>query len=235
MWLQPCSVPMRTAMKTSVKSLASGSLRTGCSTQYPVTAATRARNQARPANPSFRVRGLASFGERDRFSGLGSDVLRLRTDGPVVRCLLEHVRRPSGNARHGKGGREEVLRQADRLQDPGGVELDVRGLRALRMLLVQDGESGLLDLRREVVELRVQALAHDLEDPRARVIGAVDAVPEAHESFLAVARLAQPVLGILGGADLLQLVHHSRGRASVGRTFQGADGADDARDQVRIG
>src|SRR5258708_32624717 len=99
-------------MKTSVKSLASGLFRTGCSTQYPVTAATRTRNQARPANPSFRVRGLAPFGERDRFSGLGSDVLRLRPGEPVVRRLLAHLRRPPGHARHGAGGWEEILRQA---------------------------------------------------------------------------------------------------------------------------
>src|SRR3989442_8438593 len=217
MWLHPCSVPIRTAMKTSVKSLASGLLRTGCSTQYPVTAATRTRNQARPANPSFRVRGLASFGERDRFSGLGSYVLRLRPDEPVVRRLLEHMRRPSGHARHGEGGREEVLRQTDRLQHPGGVELDVRGLGPLGMLLVEDGQRGLLDLRRQVVELRIQALAHHLEDPRSRVIGAVDAVPEAHESFLAIARLAHPVLGIRGGADLLQLVHYRPRPASLSR------------------
>src|SRR5438093_13092270 len=120
--------------------------------------------------------------------------------------LLEHVRRPSSDARYRERRREEVLGQADRLQHSGGVELDVRGLRPLRVLLVEDRERSLLDLRREVVELRVQPLAHRLENLRARVIRAVDAVPEADESFLAFARLAHPALGVLGPAALSLLL-----------------------------
>ena len=41
---------------------------------------------------------LSPLGERHRFVGFGSDVLRLRADEPVVGDLLEDVRSPSCSA-----------------------------------------------------------------------------------------------------------------------------------------
>ncbi len=48
--------------------------------------------------PSADDEPSAALGERHRFVGFGSDVLRLRADEPVVGDLLEDVRSPPGSA-----------------------------------------------------------------------------------------------------------------------------------------
>src|SRR6266511_3286650 len=125
---------MRTPMKTSVRSLSRMSARRGTtSTCQPVNAIAMSRNQVIPARPRL-VRTRASSPPRKRASPLGewhwlprlrSDVFRLRPDYAVVGSLFEHVSAPARDARDCEGGREELLGQPDRLQDPGRVELDV--------------------------------------------------------------------------------------------------------------
>src|SRR5712692_4013759 len=124
MWLQPCSRPIRAPMYTSVRSLSSASWRIGVKTHHAVRAPAISRNHASAARPRLRrtllsirpiMRELAPFGQGHRFSGFGSDVLRLRADEAIVGDLLEHMRSPAGSARHGERGREEFLGQADGL------------------------------------------------------------------------------------------------------------------------
>ena len=60
------------------------------------------------------------------------------------------------------------------------------------------------------------------EHHRARVVGLVDAVTEAHEPVAALDRVAQPRLGAVGGADL---VEHLRARGSARRRAAGPESA----------
>ena len=58
---------------------------------------------------------------------------------------------------------------------------------------------------------------------RARVVGLVDAVAEAHEPVAALDRVAQPRLGVVGGADRVEHVERAARRAAVQRARQRAD------------
>ena len=100
------------------------------------------------------------------------------------------------------------------------------------MLLVEDLQRDLLDAGREFVELRVHAPAHLFEDRRARVVHPVDAVAEAHELDLSLARVAHPLLGPVRGADELQLLDHRSGCPAVRRSLERSDGADQRGDEV---
>src|SRR5437762_2683160 len=104
---------------------------------------------------------------------------------------------PAGNPGDGKGGREVLLGQADRLQHTRRVELDVGRLRTFRMLFVKDPERDLLDPGGELVELRIHAPAHVLQDRCPRVVDAVDAMAEAHELDLALAGVTHPAFGVI--------------------------------------
>src|SRR4030081_1833545 len=97
------------------------------SRNHPSAARPRLRRTLLSIRPTIgkRPRLSSAFCEWYRFTWLGSDVFGLRPDEAVVRNLLEHVGRPAGCARNRERGREELLGQADRLQDDRPIELHV--------------------------------------------------------------------------------------------------------------
>ena len=105
------------------------------------------------------------------------------------------------------------------------------------MPLGEDAQRDVLDLDRELRATR--AVLHPLGDLAqrrgARVVGAVDAMAEAHQPLAAVERLADPRLGVLGRADLAELVDDLRRRAAVERPLHRADRARDRRRDVASG
>lgn len=72
-----------------------------------------------PAVDPPQYGGLSPLGERHRFVGFGSDVLRLRADEAVVGDLLEDVCGPSCGARGCECRREILVGQPDCLQHAG--------------------------------------------------------------------------------------------------------------------
>ncbi len=130
-------------------------------------------------------------------------------------------------AREREGRREERGREADALQHRGRVVLDVGLEDAARLELGEDAQHDVLDLDRELEPFGLAA--HPLGDlaqsRRARVVGAVDAMAEAHDPLAAADELADPRLGPLGRADLVELVHDLRRRPAVERALQRADRA----------
>ena len=68
----------------------------------------------------------------------GAHVLDVGPDQPVVRALLDHVRRPAGVARERERRREQVRREADAHQHRRRVVLDVGLQRPVRVLLGED-------------------------------------------------------------------------------------------------
>ena len=92
------------------------------------------------------------------------------------------------------------------------------------MALLERLQRDLLELLGDLELWRAELLGGALEDPRARILGAVDAVAEAHDPLARLKRLAHPALGV---AELLGLVEHRldvRGRPAVQRAGEGADG-----------
>src|SRR6187551_1975854 len=98
---------------------------------------------------------------------------------------LDPVRDPADRATDGEHHREHVERDAERLVDDAGVEIDVRIELALDEELVPEGD--LLQPHRElharVAAVLCEHLVRDtLDDARARVVGVIDAVAEAFEA-----------------------------------------------------
>ena len=127
----------------------------------------------------------------------------------------------------GEGRREEVRRQPDALEDRGGVVLDVRLEGPLGVELGEHAEGDVLDRDRELQPVRL--VLHRLGDPserlRARVVGPVDPVAEAHQPLAAGDRVADPLLGVLRRADPVDLLDDLRWGAAVERALHRADRA----------
>ena len=117
--------------------------------------------------------------------GAGADVARGRPEEPPGPLLLEDVRRPAGDARAGEHRRRERRRNLGDVEHDRRVVLDVRREHALGMALLERLQRDLLELLGDLDLRRAELLRRALEDPRARVLGAVDAVAEAHDPLAA--------------------------------------------------
>ena len=147
---------------------------------------------------------------------------------------------PSRGTPDGEQHREHVEGNPDGPQDDARVEVDVGVEPALREVVV--GQRSLLhlpgDVEQRVVDVhRLQEVVGGfLEDPRARIEVAVDAVPEPHEPDPGF-----PVLGLgqVGThrhalvADLLQHLDHTHVRPAVQRSPEGRDPRGNGGEQVR--
>ena len=85
------------------------------------------------------------------------------------------------------------------------------------MTFLQRCEGDVLELLRDLDVLRAELLRGPLEDPRARVLGAVDAMAEAHDPLAAGERLLDPCLRVAHRGDLLEHRLDVRRRATVER------------------
>ena len=133
--------------------------------------------QRRNASGEYRLRA------RHTAAGIRADVVGARTDQPVVRVLLEHVRRPARDAADRENRREQIDRDAERVVRRRRVEVDVRvqlllgldqRLDALRHLEPPGVAGALAELLRHLAQVR-----------RPRILGVVDAVAEAGNLLLA--------------------------------------------------
>ena len=84
--------------------------------------------------------------------------------------------------------------------------------------------------RAEPISLRGPA-----QDAGARVLGAVDAVAEAHQPLAAVQRVLDPLVGVAELLDLVEHLQHARRRAAVQRAAERADRARQRRGDVGAG
>src|SRR4051794_20934885 len=133
------------------------------------------------------------------------DVLRGRADQPALALLLEDVGAPARHPRAGEQRREEVGGNLGGGEHPPAPELDVGGEHAIGLARLQLGERGLLERLGDLVALGPDLLGGPAQHAGARVLGAVDAVAEAHEPLAAVERVLDPAIGV---AELLDLVEH---------------------------
>ena len=189
--------------------------------------------------PPRRTRGPAPPGLR-AFDGCSRarpapDVLRRRADQAALALLLEDVRRPAGHARAGEHRREQLRRHLGVVEHDRRPELDVRRQHAVGLARLQLGERGLLERLGDLEARRAELARGAPQHPRARVLGAVDAVAEAHQPLAAVERVLDPALGVAELLDLVEHLQHARGRAAVQRAGQRADGARERGRDVGAG
>ena len=158
-----------------------------------------------------------------------TDVLRRRPDQPALALLLEDVRAPAGDARAREQRREEVGGDVGVVEHDRGPELDVGGEHAVGLARLQLGERGLLERLGDLEALRADLLRGAAQHAGARVLGAVDAVAEAHQPLAAVQQLLDVALGVALALDLVEHLQHAAGRAAVQRAAQRADAPPTAR------
>ena len=151
---------------------------------------------------------------------------------------------PADGARHGEDDREHVGRDADRLEDDAGVEVDIRVQLALDEVLVFQRDLfqtlGDLELRvvrhAQLLQHFVAGLFHDLG---ARIEVAIDAVTEAHqlERVFLVLGLVDEALDVFLGlfTDLVEHGQHGFVGAAVCRAPQCRDTGADAGERVGTG
>ena len=150
-----------------------------------------------------------------------TDVFRARPDQAIVGVLLEHVRRPAGNAAHGEDRREEIDRNAERVIGGRRVEVDVR---VELLLALHQRFDALRHLEPVRLARPLAELARHLAQMRGpRILGVIHAMAEAGNLLLARQLCADDLVhplrsGVL--ANLEQHPHHVGIGAAVQRSLQ---------------
>ena len=132
-------------------------------------------------------------GER---AGAGADVLGARPDQAALALLLEDVGRPAGGARAGEQRREQLRRDLGAVEHDRRPELDVGRQHAVGLARLQLGQRGLLERLGDLEARRAELARGAAQHAGARVLGAVDAVAEAHQPLAAVERRLDLALGV---------------------------------------
>ena len=122
--------------------------------------------------------------------------------------LLQDVRAPAGRPGAGEERGEQIGRYAREVQHDRRPELDVGLQDPVRLALAQLGQGGVLQRQRHLVARRGQLLRRRAQDPRPRVLGPVDRVPEAHQPLSTVQNLTHVRPGV--AAALHRLDHAER-------------------------
>ena len=126
-------------------------------------------------------------------------------------------------------------RHLGEVEDDGGPELDVRGEHPVGPARVQLLERGLLEGGRGLVARGAEALAGRAQHAGARVLGAVDAVAEAHQAVALVEDALDVGRRVALLLDAVEHVEHAGGRAAVERPGHGADGPREGCGDVGAG
>src|SRR5919109_589136 len=206
--------------------------------------ATRSSAAAGMAPSEWLIRYVVDsrIGNRSRYDvrsvelALGrSDIAGRRTEQPAGSLLLEDVRGPPRDTRASEHGRCERGWNLGDVEDKRRVVLHVRPQGTLRMPTLQLGESRFFEPLRDLDLRRTELPRRALEDARARILSAVDAMAEAHDPPLCIECVAHPPFGI---AHRLDLVEHwldvGRG-AAVKRPRQRTHRGRERRTAVRSG
>ncbi len=86
-----------------------------------------------------------------------------------------------------------------------------RGEHAVGLACLQLGERCLLERLGDLDAVGAELLGGAAQHARPRVLGAVDAVAEAHEALAAVEGILDPLVGVTGSLDLVEHLQHAEG------------------------
>ena len=98
--------------------------------------------------------------------------------------------RPAGDARTGEQRREQLRRHFGEVEHHGRPELDVGRQHAVGLARLQLGQRGLLERLGDLEPRRADLARGAAQHAGARILGAVDAVAEAHQPVAAVEQAA---------------------------------------------
>src|SRR4051794_28661758 len=152
-----------------------------------------------------------------------SDIARRRPEEAPGSLLLEDVRGPAADARAREHRRRERRRNLRDVEHDRRVVLDVRREHTIRRPFLQRLQRDRFEVFRDLHVRRAELLRGALEDARARVFGAVDAVAEAHDPLLLLERLTDPLLWIAHALHFLEHRLHVRRRTAVQRARERTD------------
>src|SRR5436190_1158844 len=207
-------------------------------------AATRSSAAAGIAPSEWLIRYVvcSRIGNRSRYdvrsveAALGwSDIAGRRPEEPARALLLEDVGRPAGDARAREHGRRQRRRDLGDVEHKSRVVLDVRSQGPLRMPTLELGERSLFEPLGDLDLGRAELARRPLQDARARILGTIDAMAEAHDALTRVESVADPLLGIAQRFDLVEHRLDVRRRASVERARQRPDSRRERRAAIGPG
>ena len=119
------------------------------------------------------------------------------------------MRRPAGGAGTREHRREHVRGHLGEVQYDGRPELDVRPQRPVGIALGQLLDRGLLQCLGHLVTRGAELFRRTTKNACPWVLGAVDAVPEAHQAFLAVEDGLDVGRRVPGALDLVEHREHA--------------------------
>src|SRR5215210_7166426 len=167
-----------------------------------------------------RTADTSSLSDRGDRALPRSDVLRRGSDQPPGALLLEDVSRPAGDPGASEHGGRQVGWNLGKVEDNGRIKLDVRGDHVVRLSLAQLGQCGLFECLGDLETRRSELLRRPLQDARARVLGPVNAMAEAHDLPVAVEDLFDVGLRVPRAGYLVQHRQHAGRSAAVERAAQ---------------
>jgi hypothetical protein len=163
---------------------------------------------------------------------LGSHVPRRGSDQTAAERLLAGMSDPPARSAGCKDAGQCFAGKAERLEEEGGVELEIGLQRSPRLVAREDLDGGTLDrfCEPEPRGIETTGLRQHVECPldriRARVSHPVDPMPETHQPLAARQRGFQPGLCPPGMTDGIEHIEHRTRRAAVQRTFECAERTD---------
>ena len=184
---------------------------------------------------AVRRPGLVPAVDLDGLPGRRPGVDGGRADQPPGALLLEDVRRPATGARTGEHRREHVRGHLGEVEDDRRPELHVGLEHPVGAALLELGQRGLLQRLGDLVARRVELLGGTAQHPGARVLGAVDAVAEAHQPLALVEQALDVRRGVAALLHVADHPEHPRRRTAVQRAAHRADGAGERGGDVGTG
>src|SRR5215813_828587 len=164
---------------------------------------------------------------------VGTYVIGVRSNQPVISALFDDVRRPARDAGDDKKWRKHRRRNTTKVVSAGAVKIEVGEEFFL-------AAHNLLDALRYRVEPFVSACFSEFLRPcfdnvGARIRNLIDAMAEAHDQFLRGDELENAFFRRVGCVETLNKLHSGFVGSAVQRTSQCANGAGDGRIEIRQG
>src|SRR5262245_25650269 len=169
------------------------------------------------------------------FARTGTDIPGRRADQPTGLLLLEDVSTPARRPCAREHRREHVRRYLGEVQHDRRPELDVGFEHAVWPPGAQLIECRLLQCDGHLIAGGAELLGSAAQNPRSRILRAVDPVTEAHQPLAGVKHLLDVPDRVTGPLHLLDHPEHARRRATVQRAGHRADRSGHARRDVRAG
>jgi hypothetical protein len=145
------------------------------------------------------------------------------------------VRGPAGHAGARKERGEERRRDVGDVEDDGRPELDIRCEDTVRMASGELLQRGLFERLGDLDARRLELARRPAQDAGARILGAVDAMPEAHDALTPVEEVADVLRDVVGVRHLVEHLENARRGPAMERARESADGRRHRRRAVRAG